>query len=104
MYPPELIFNADEICWSLYEVPRRFLAEKGSETVKIKSTARQKVSFTALGTISAEGDTPPLWLITKGETDRCHWRFGEHPNVLIRHADSGGQPAFRFYRAIDSDG
>jgi hypothetical protein len=69
MHSSEFIFNANETWWLLCETPHGVPAEKGPETVKIKSTPSETLSFTALGFISAEGDKLPLWLILMDKTD-----------------------------------
>jgi hypothetical protein len=65
-YPPDLVFNMDETCWRLFETPRKVLAEKGTETVKLAAKTSEKTSFTALGAISAAGQRLPLWVLAKG--------------------------------------
>jgi hypothetical protein len=49
---PERISNMDDTCWRLSETPRRVMAEKGLDTVKLESTTGQRASSTALGAIS----------------------------------------------------
>jgi hypothetical protein len=88
-YPPDLVFNMDETCWHLYEAPRRVLEEKGKETVKLRSQKSEKTSFTALGGISCNGHKLPLWIVAKGKTKRSEAKFGSHPEVIIKHAESG---------------
>ena len=88
-YPPDLVFNMDETCWRLFEAPKKVLAEKGAETVKLSSRTSEKTSFTALGAISAAGDKLPLWVLAKGKTRRCEHKFGNHQDILIRHTESG---------------
>jgi hypothetical protein len=88
-YPPDLVFNMDETCWRLFEAPRKVLAEKGTEIVKLAGTSSEKTSFTALGGISAAGDKLPLWILAKGKTPRSEGKFGTHSNVILRHTDSG---------------
>jgi hypothetical protein len=70
-YPPDLVFNMDETCWRLFETPKKVLAEKGTETVKLRSATSDKTSFTAPGTISASGRKLPLRVLAKGKTPRC---------------------------------
>jgi hypothetical protein len=88
-YPPDLVFNMDETCWRLFEGPQKVLAEKGSETVKLASRTGEKTSFTALGAISAAGQKLHLWVLAKGTTRRCERKFGTHPDIIVRHTDSG---------------
>jgi hypothetical protein len=88
-YPPDLVFNMDDTCWRLFETPKKVLAEKGTETVTLRSSTSDKTSFTALGTISAAGRKLPLCVLSKGKTPRCERKFGEHPDVCIHHTDSG---------------
>jgi hypothetical protein len=88
-YSPDLVFNMDETCWRLFEAPRKVLAEKGSETVKLRSKTSEKTSFTAVGAISASGQKLPLWVLAKGKTPRCETKFGAHQDVLVKHSESG---------------
>jgi hypothetical protein len=48
-YPPDLVFSIDETCWRLFEAPRKVLAEKGAEVVKLLTPTDEKTSFTAIG-------------------------------------------------------
>jgi hypothetical protein len=87
--PPEFVFNMGETCWRLFEAPRKVLAEKGCDTVKLESTTGEKTSFTALGAVSCAGEKLPLWVLTKGRTVHCEPKFGSHPKVILRHSESG---------------
>jgi hypothetical protein len=88
-YPPECVFNLDETSWRLFEGPRKVLAEKGSETVKLRSKTSEKTSFTAIGAISAAGEKLPLWVLAKGKSPRCEHKFGTHPDIVVQHTPSG---------------
>lgn len=88
-YPPDMVFNMDETCWRLFESPRKVLAEKGTETVKLCSKSGEKTSFTALGAISAAGQKLPLWVLAKGRTQRSERKFGAHEDVVVHHSTSG---------------
>jgi hypothetical protein len=88
-YPPDLVFNMDDTCWRLFESPTKVLAEKEAETVKLQSKKSEKTSFTAHGAISVTGQKLPLWPVAKGTTPRCERKFGTHPNVFMKHTDSG---------------
>jgi hypothetical protein len=88
--PPELVFHMDETCWRLYDAPGRVLEEKGKQTVKLCSHQSEKTSFTAFGGITCSGDKLPLWVIAKGKTERSEAKFGSHPGIIIKHAESGG--------------
>jgi hypothetical protein len=88
-YPPDLVYNMDETCWRLYETPRKVLAEKGAETVKLQAAVSEKTSFAALGAISVAGSKLPLWVVAKGTTQRCEEKFGHHPEVIFRHTNKG---------------
>jgi hypothetical protein len=88
-YPPDRVFNFDETSWKIFNAPHRVLAEKGTKTVKMKSFTGEKQSVTAFGTISAAGDKLPLWVVTKGRTERVFTKFGDHPGVVFKFSDSG---------------
>jgi hypothetical protein len=83
------VFNFDETCWKIFDGPRRVLAEKGSDSVKLISSTGEKQSVTAFGTISAAGDKLPLWIIAKGKTQRSITKFGKHPEVVFKVSESG---------------
>jgi hypothetical protein len=57
--------------------------------VKLQSKNSEKTSFTALGAISAAGRKLPLWVVAKGRTHGCELKFGNHPDVPIRHTEKG---------------
>jgi hypothetical protein len=82
-YPPERVFNMDEICWRLFEAPRKVLAGKASETVKLQSRIGGEASFTALGAISCAGQKLPLWVFAKGWTAQSERKFGTHPDAIM---------------------
>jgi hypothetical protein len=88
-YPPDRVFNFDETCWKIFYGPRRVLAPKGCEAVKLKSLTGEKQSVTAFGAISSAGDKLPLWIVTKGRTNRVFAKFGSHPDVIFKFSDSG---------------
>jgi hypothetical protein len=88
-YPPELVFNMDETAWRLSIPPMKVVAEKGTESVKLRTAKEEKDSFTAFGAISADGQKLPLWVVTKAKTDRSHLKFGEHAEVRITHSPNG---------------
>lgn len=89
IYRPDRIFNFDETCWKCCLTPAKVLAEKGTDTVKLLKCRNEKESYTAYGCISAAGDKLPCWIIAKGKTDRSHRKFGDHPQVEVRHTPSG---------------
>jgi hypothetical protein len=65
------------------------IAEKGTNTVKLKRITGEKLSVTAFGTISAAGEKLPLWIVTKGLTVRSFTKFGERSDVIFKYSDSG---------------
>jgi hypothetical protein len=85
---PELIFNVDETGWRLCEVPRKVLAKKGSDTVKLEWTTGEKTPCTALGARSCASHKLPLWVLAKEWTVQCERKFGHHPMVILRHLES----------------
>ena len=84
-----MIINMDETCWRLYEGPRKVLAEKGAENVKLKYEVSEKTAVTAIGTIRSNGDKLPMWVITKGKTARSLTKLGEHENAILKFSESG---------------
>jgi hypothetical protein len=65
------------------------MAEKGTESVKLKTAKGEKESYTAYGCISAAGTKMPFWILAKGKTDLCHTKFNAPHNVIVRHTQSG---------------
>jgi hypothetical protein len=65
------------------------VAEKGTETVKLKVPRGDKECYTGYGCLSAAGEKLPLWVLTKGKTDRSHAKFGAAPDVIIQHTPNG---------------
>jgi hypothetical protein len=88
-YAHNRILNMDETSWKLYAAPRKVLAEKGSNTLKLKSSRSEKESFTALGAIKADGTKLPLWVIAKGRTEKCEQKYGEHEGTIVNHSPNG---------------
>jgi hypothetical protein len=62
-YPPEHILNFDETCWKRVLGPNKVLAEKGTESVKLKTAKGEKESYTADGCISAPATKMPFWIL-----------------------------------------
>jgi hypothetical protein len=87
-YPPELVFTMDETCWRLCEALRRVLEKKGKETVKLRPHKSGKTLFTAFGAITCSGDKLSLPVIAKGKTKCSEAKFGSHPGIIIKRAES----------------
>jgi hypothetical protein len=56
--------------------------------VTLRSYKSEKTLFTAFGAITYNGDKLPLWVIAKGKTKRSEAKFGCHPGIIIKHAES----------------
>jgi hypothetical protein len=69
-------------------VPNRILAEKGTETVKLNKSHKNE-SYTVYGCISAAGERFPCWILATGKTSRSESKFGSHPDVILKHTESG---------------
>ena len=89
IYPLSRIVNCDETSWRLAQTPNLIIAEKGAETVKLIKDVNEKLSITALGTITAEGEKLPMWIVTKGTTVRSFKKLGQHPSLIYKHSKSG---------------
>jgi hypothetical protein len=89
-YAPEHIFNFDETCWKRLLGPNKVLAEKGTESVKLKTVKGEKESYTASGSTSAAGTKMPFWILAKGKTDLCHTKVNARDDVMVRHTQSAG--------------
>jgi hypothetical protein len=55
----------DETCWRPFETPRKVVAEKGCDTIRLESITGEKASFTALGAISSAGEKLPFGHLPK---------------------------------------
>jgi hypothetical protein len=88
-YPLDKVFNMDETCWRLFLAPQKVLAEKETETVKLRAPTSEKTSCTALVTISTSGQNLLLWVLSKGKAPRSERKFGAHPGVILQHTDNG---------------
>jgi hypothetical protein len=86
-----LIVNFDESNWHLVMAAEETVAEGGAESVHQYLDGDPKANFSFFATITAEGQKPPLILIAKGRTRRCHKQFGYHPHHQfdIWHSPSG---------------
>lgn len=70
--------------------------------------AQQKLSFTALATVSMNGDKLNLMVIAEGSTNLCHRQFGAYQNcndIVIVHSPSGwmNEEIFLFYLQLLSN-
>jgi hypothetical protein len=88
-YPRSHIVNADESMWLVLWQPRKTIAEKGVESVKIAVNGDPKAGFTLIGSICANGERLPLFIIAKGLSARCHKQFGRSFPGAIAHSKSG---------------
>jgi hypothetical protein len=71
-YPPYLVVNFDESNWHLVMANDQMVAVRGAETMCHYCEGGVKANFAFFSTITADGSKPPLILIAKGKTDRCH--------------------------------
>ena len=87
----KIILNADESQWRVLMPPRRTVAKKGQDSVRLNIDGDNKAGFTIVGTISSDGDRLPLVMIAKGRSPVCHKQLGKHPahNFKILHSISG---------------
>lgn len=66
-----IILNADETYWHILPNNTRTWARKGSDHVVIRTFDSTKAHITAMATINQDGSKLPLFLIAKGETEKC---------------------------------
>jgi hypothetical protein len=88
-YQPELAFSMDGTYWRFFEAPRKVVAEKGSDPVKLQSKNGEKTSFTALRAMSCAGEKLPLWVLAKCWTVRGAQKYGSHPTVKFTSSENG---------------
>ncbi len=88
-----LLVNADETSWKLAYMCQLTWAKKGAKEVRISTNYDDKESFTSLCAINAENEKLPLFLLAKGETNRCHAQFGniqfDFPETQVYHTTKG---------------
>jgi hypothetical protein len=77
-YERENILNMDETRWCLINSHQITIAPRGAEGVSANFSCDPKMSLTAIALISAAGDKLPLWIICRGNTERCEQRFRDH--------------------------
>jgi hypothetical protein len=56
------------------------------------SKTNEKESYTAYDCISALGEKIPCWILPKRKTSRSETKFGPHPDVILKHTESGWSP------------
>lgn len=69
------VLNADQTNYKLLNFGGITWAKAGADSVNVKVNCDPKRSFTAMATISSDGEKYPLYLIAKGKTTRCHSQF-----------------------------
>ena len=92
-----LLCNCDETSWKIAYVGELTWARKGSKEVKINIDYNDKDCFTTMAAITASNDKLPLFLIAKGDTERCHKQFRNilemDPESAISHSHKGWMTA-----------
>lgn len=87
------ILNCDETFWRCADQGLYTWAPKGSDNIKISTATNEKDGFTALATISLDGNKLPLLFVAKGTTHQCEKsQFGFSnpiPNFEIPVAEEG---------------
>jgi hypothetical protein len=83
--PKTHIVNVDEFMWLLLWQPRKTAADTGVEPVEIETDGDPRTGFTLIGSIAANRDTLPLFLLAKGRLSRCYKQGMHHDN---NHAES----------------
>jgi hypothetical protein len=69
--------------------PRKTVAEKGIENVKIEVNGDPTAGFTLIGAITASGAKLPLFLIAKEFAQKCHKQFGRCFPGTIDYSNNG---------------
>jgi hypothetical protein len=75
--------------WLVLWQPRKTVAGKGVESVKIEVSGDPKAGFTLIDPITASGQRLPLFLIAKGLTPKCYKQFGKNFTRVVDHSKSG---------------
>ena len=97
-FPPDLILNVDETCWSIINGKLHTVAQKGVDDVQIRLKENPKMCLTVIACCSKAGDRLPLWVIVKGKTQLCERKYREDPRlrhhiqskkVFIDHTENG---------------
>jgi hypothetical protein len=68
--------NLDESMWLLFWQRRKTVVDTGVKAVKIEIDGDPKAGLTLIGSIVANGDTLPLFVVVKGRTSRLDDQFG----------------------------
>lgn len=92
-YHPSHILNMDETCLHIVAEPRYTFCSVGASEVPGGVGGDEKKCFTAIGTISYDGNVLPSCFIAKGTSDLCHQQFGDEytyeNNDKIFHSHNG---------------
>jgi hypothetical protein len=87
-FPRWHIVNADESMWLVLWQPRKAVAEKGVESVKIEVSGDPKAGFTLIRAITARSQRLTSFLVVKGLTPKCHKQFGKNFTEVVDHSKS----------------
>lgn len=102
------ILNCDETFWRCADQGLYTWAPKGSDNIKISTATNEKDGFTALATISLDGNKLPLLFVAKGTTHQCEKsQFGFSnpiPNFEIPVAEETEDDPSSFYTVFSKSG
>jgi hypothetical protein len=93
-YPKSCILNCDETNWPVIFAKRKIwmIKDNGkSENQSVKGFVNgdPKASFTAMGTISLNGDAFPLFMLARGKTERCEKQINKIAQNKVSHSQNG---------------
>jgi hypothetical protein len=70
LYEPWLVSSMDDTSWKLINMNIKTIVERGADGVTHWFPGDPKYCATAIATVDAAGEKKPLWITTKGLTDR----------------------------------
>lgn len=97
-----VILNADETYWHILPNNTKTWANKGSDHVVIRTYDSTKAHITAMATINIDGSKLPLFLIAKGETERCEQnQLGDISPNESHHSTNAWMTKDLFFKYLD---
>jgi hypothetical protein len=91
---PSLIVNCDETNWPVvWSNMKHWVLSEGvrseHQNTKVQTDADMKSSFTAMGTITADGKALPLFMLARGLTERCEKQITPIDSNQVTHSPNG---------------
>ena len=92
------VVNVDETTWRVLMNGSLTIARRGQENVECCFSADEKEAITAICAITAAGDKLPVWIVSRGTTQKCEKKFRKSPHLsrfiatgklVVTHSENG---------------